>query len=64
MADVLLLPFRLLAWVVKLTGRLLAVLIGLLLVIVGGIVAATGIGAPLGIPLIVIGGALILRGMF
>ena len=64
MTAVLLFPLRLLTWVVKLTGRFLAILIGLLFVVLGGILIATGIGAILGLPLVVVGAALMLRGLF
>ena len=65
--SLLLLPFRLL-WglvrlIVNLTGRLLAVLIGVVLVVAGIILTLTVIGAIVGVPLIAIGVGLILKGI-
>ncbi len=56
--------WRLITWIVGLTGRLVAILIGIVLVIVGGILTALVVTAPLGIPLIVIGLLLVGRGLF
>ena len=65
--NLLALPFRLLWWVVRgiveLTGRLLAVLIGVVLVVAGVILTLTVIGAIVGVPLIAIGVGLILKGI-
>ncbi len=65
--NLLLLPFRLI-WglarlIVNLTGRLLAVLIGVVLVVVGVVLTLTVIGAIAGVPLIAIGAGLILKGI-
>jgi len=49
---------------VKLTGRLVAVLLGLLLLIAGAILTVTVVGAILGIPLLVLGFLLVMRGLF
>jgi hypothetical protein len=61
-------PFKaiwmLLATIVEMTGRLLAMIIGFLLVVVGVILSLTIIGAIIGIPLAIIGFLLILRGIF
>lgn len=68
MVGILLWPFKLvwnlLAAILNLTGRLVAILIGLMLVLVGVSLSATIIGAIIGIPMIVFGAALILRGLF
>ncbi|MBZ0299300.1 MAG: hypothetical protein K8J31_06160 [Anaerolineae bacterium] len=68
MAAVLLWPFKvvwnLVALVLNLTGRLVAILIGLLLVLVGVALTATLVGALIGVPLVVFGAALVLRGLF
>jgi hypothetical protein len=65
--NLLLLPFRLVWWIVRLivglTGRLLAVLIGVVLVAAGVILTLTVIGAIAGVPLIAIGVGLILKGI-
>lgn len=50
--------------ILKLTGRLVAVILGLVLLIVGVVLCFTVIGAIIGIPLVVFGSALILRGLF
>ncbi len=54
----------LVASLVNLTGRLAAILLGLGLMAVGIVVSATLIGAPLGIPLLVAGLLLIIRGLW
>ena len=54
----------LLAVIVELTGRFLAMVLGLVLILVGGIVSLTVIGAIIGIPLAIIGLLLLLRGIF
>lgn len=68
MANILLWPFKLiwhlLAAILNLTGRLVAILIGLMLVLVGVSLSATILGAIVGIAMIVFGAALILRGLF
>lgn len=63
-----LLPFwllwRLICGVVGFTGRLIAIVIGFVLIIVGILVSATIIGLIVGIPLILIGILLVFRGLF
>jgi len=65
--NVLLFPFRLVWWlartIVNVTGRLLAVLIGIVLTAVGVVLTLTVVGAIVGVPLIAIGVGLILRGI-
>lgn len=56
--------WRLLATIVELTGRFVAMLIGIVLILVGVIVSLTVIGAIVGIPLALIGFLLFLRGLF
>ncbi|HNJ12000.1 MAG TPA: hypothetical protein PLN43_00370 [Anaerolineales bacterium] len=56
--------WKLLAVIVELTGRFLAMVLGLVLILVGGIVSLTVIGAIIGIPLAIIGLLLLLRGIF
>ncbi len=60
----LVLVWKLLALFVNLTGRLLAVTIGLAFIVVGGVLSLTGIGALLGIPLLGFGFLLVIRGLF
>ena len=56
--------WRLLSFIVELTGRLVAVVLGLVLMIVGALVSLTVIGAVIGVPLILIGFLLVLRSFF
>jgi len=56
--------WKLVAGIIELTGRLVAAIIGLVLMIVGLILTVTVIGAIVGIPLIIFGFLLIIRGFF
>jgi hypothetical protein len=56
--------WRLLATIVELTGRFVAMVLGIVLIVVGVIVSLTVIGAIVGIPLALIGLLLFLRGLF
>jgi len=56
--------WRLVSALVVLTGRLVAIVIGLCLVVIGALLTATVVGAVVGIPLIAIGLLLIARGLF
>ncbi len=64
----LLWPFKalmdLVEGIIKLTGRLVAAVIGLAIMIVGVVLTVLVITAPLGIPLIIFGFLLIIRGIF
>jgi hypothetical protein len=64
----LLWPFKLLMdlveGIIKLTGRLVAAVIGLAIMIVGVVLTALVITAPLGIPMIIFGFLLMVRGIF
>jgi hypothetical protein len=66
--PLLLWPFwaiwKLLELILNLTGRLIAAVLGLVLMIVGLILTLTILAAPVGIPLIIFGFLLILRGFF
>jgi hypothetical protein len=50
--------------IVALSGRLLAVVIGAVLMLLGVLVSLTIIGAIIGIPLAVVGLLIVLRGLF
>ncbi len=67
-APLLLWPFyaiwRLVAFILEITGRLIGVVLGLVLLILGLVVSLTVIGAIVGIPLMILGMLLILRGLF
>ncbi len=54
----------LLAFVLKLTGRLAGAILGFALMITGTVLCFTLVGLPLGIPLAMLGGALMLRSIF
>ena len=66
--EIILAPFRLLwnflAAILNLTGRAIALILGVALLIVGVLLSATGILACLGLPLAIFGGLLIIRGLF
>ncbi len=55
---------RLIAWIINVAGRLLAAIIGLVLVIAGIVLSLTIIGAVVGIPLIIFGLLLMVRSIF
>ncbi len=56
--------WKLIAGIVTLTGRLVAVILGLVLMLVGILVSLTVVGAIVGIPLAIVGFLLVLRGLF
>ena len=56
--------WRLISWIVQVTGRVIAVILGFLLMIVGVIISLTVIGLIIGVPLILIGILLVIRGLF
>ena len=56
--------WKLLAVIVEMTGRFVAMVLGVVFIIVGVIISLTIVGAIVGIPLAIIGLLLLLRGMF
>jgi hypothetical protein len=56
--------WRLVTWIVVLVGRLLAVVLGGVLMLAGFLLCLTVIGAIIGIPLAILGFLLALRGLF
>jgi hypothetical protein len=68
MTNVLVFPFmvlwRLLEFVIGLTGRLLALAIGLCLLLVGALLTATVLGAIVGVPLMLLAVLLLIRAIF
>ena len=56
--------WRLITWIVRLTGRLIAVILGFALILLGAILCITVILLPLGIPMIVFGFLPTMRGLF
>ncbi len=56
--------WRLLAFILGLTGRIVGVVLGLALVIIGIVVSLTVVGAIVGVPLAILGFLLMVRGIF
>ena len=56
--------WKLLAVIVELTERLVAMILGFVLIIVGVLVSLTIVGAIVGIPLAIVGLLLFLKGIF
>ena len=56
--------WKLLAVIVEMTGRLLAMILGIVLMIVGVLVSLTIVGAIIGVPLAIVGFLLFIRGVF
>jgi hypothetical protein len=56
--------WKLLATIVEMTGRLVAMILGIVLMIVGTLVSLTIVGAIVGVPLAIVGLLLLLRGIF
>ena len=56
--------WKLLAVIVEMTGRLVAKIIGIVLMLVGALVSLTVIGAIVGIPLAIVGLLLFIKGIF
>jgi hypothetical protein len=56
--------WNLMVWIVSLTGRLIAILLGLVLIIAGVILTLTVVGAVIGIPLATFGVLLMVRGLW
>ena len=56
--------WKLLAVIVEMTGRLVAMIIGIVLMLVGGLVSLTVIGAIVGVPLAIVGLLLFIKGIF
>lgn len=55
---------NLITWILQLTGRLVAAILGLVLMIAGVLLTVTVIGAIVGIPLIIFGFLLMIRSIF
>jgi hypothetical protein len=56
--------FSLVTGIVKMTGRLVAMILGLVFLILGGLISLTVVGAVIGIPIAVFGLLLIIRGFW
>ena len=58
------LVFELVDWVLHFTGRLLASIIGLVIMIIGFVITLTIVGAPVGMPMMVLGLVMMIHGFF
>lgn len=47
--------FQLALWILKFTGRLIGVILGLVFIIVGVVLTITVVGAIIGVPLVILG---------
>lgn len=56
--------WRLVTWIVLLAGRLIAVVLGAVLMLAGFLISLTVIGAIVGVPLGILGFLIVLRGLF
>lgn len=56
--------FNLVTGIVKMTGRLIAMILGLVFLILGGVISLTVVGAVIGIPIAVFGLLLVVRGFW
>jgi hypothetical protein len=56
--------FELIEWILRLTGRLVAAIIGLVIMVVGLVLILTIVAIPLGVPMIVFGFLLMIKGIF
>lgn len=56
--------WRLVTWILEMTGRFVAILLGIVFMVVGVIVTLTVIGAIVGVPMFLFGVLLVLRGLF
>ena len=56
--------WKLISGIVEFTGRIVAVILGLVFMIVGIVISLTIVGAIVGIPLAIVGLLLTLRGLF
>jgi hypothetical protein len=56
--------WRLVTFILEITGRFVAILLGIVLIAVGVLVSLTVVGAVVGVPLALFGLLLIFRGLF
>jgi hypothetical protein len=56
--------WNLLSFILKTTGRIVGAILGLLLMVAGVALTVTILGAPVGIPLAILGFLLVLRSLF
>ena len=56
--------WRLVTWILAMTGRLVAILLGIVFMVVGVVATLTVIGAIIGVPMFLFGVLLVFRGLF
>jgi hypothetical protein len=56
--------WNLVSFILGMTGRLLAVVLGFVFLVLGILATLTVVGAIIGIPLVIVGFALVVRGLF
>ncbi len=56
--------WRLVTTILEMTGRFVALVLGLVFMLVGALISLTIVGAIVGIPLFIVGFLLVLRGIF
>lgn len=56
--------WNLVTWILSFTGRLIAAVLGLILMILGAVLTVTIIAAPIGLPLALLGLLLMVRSIF
>lgn len=56
--------WRFITLILETGGRLLAIILGLVMVLLGGLLASTGLLAVCGLPLVIFGFLLLVRGLF
>lgn len=61
--DVLTFPFRLIGKLIDLIGRVVVIVLGFLMMVVGVALCVPAVGRPLGIPLFIVGLLLVLRAL-
>lgn len=61
-------PVRFVLWltglIIEAVGRLLALVIGLTVCVLGVLLSLTGLGAVIGVPMVILGGGLMMRCIF
>lgn len=56
--------WRLLTFIIEITGRMVAIILGCVFMFVGVIVSLTVVGAIVGVPIAIFGFLLVMRGLF
>ena len=56
--------FQLVLWILKLTGRLVGAILGMVIAIVGVVLTITIVGAIIGVPMVLLGVMLMIKAIF